>query len=129
MLQITKYLTRRTNIDKDPARHYYLYAKNHYKEGNIDLDLRKIQSHYCAVPIESLSIRDVNIILQRLACIHIQNEGDFNRFMDYWRDYINCSSFEISVAKACLMMLCLTRVKEIPFPLGEADPSILPLSK
>jgi hypothetical protein len=115
-------------MDKNPARHYYLYAKGYYKEeGSFEMDLRKIQSHYCSVPTESLSMQDVNIILQQLAYSHIKYEHEFFEFMDRIRRNMHYPTFELAVAQACLIVLALTKVTDIPFDLGKADSTILPL--
>lgn len=114
--------------EKNPERHYYLYAKGHYKVALFENDLKKIQSHYCAVDAEDLTMKDVNRILQNLAWGHIKAGHKFNKFMDYLRLQHPDESFEKMVARARLTILSLTKVKEISFPLDKADPNVLPLA-
>jgi len=44
-------------------RHFYLYAKGHYKKNDVMADLKKIASNYTAIDVEFISSNDIIRIL------------------------------------------------------------------
>lgn len=137
------------NKKLNPYRHFYLYAKNHYrKSDDIVEDLKKIQKDYCGC---TSHIRDIILILHSEVYKHIKFEGHFLDFLNdihpenVWRvgyDYgvkdektgiikrdIVLYDFHLAVIYKFLSILMLSETSNIEGSLGEADPKILPLSE
>lgn len=112
----------------NPDRHFYLYAKDHYKTENLETDLIKIQAHKCAVNVKSLSISHANISLLKLVHPHLKHASQFLSFIDSVVRLGGEGGLQLAIAQICLAELAITKVKDIDFPLGEADPTILPIS-
>lgn len=134
-------------------RHFYLYAKHHYKRTDIVSDLSVIYKLVYLWPEEEkVPIDNLIGVIKRLAYPHIKNSDYiFNSLIEdimpenSWRvGYENKQNrilFNSDVVKEFpeydvkmallhkfMSILANTLVKDIPFELGEADDSILPLS-
>jgi len=123
-------------------RHIYLYAKNQYQRIDTFNDLRKIHGYYGYSWVE-VELQTVMKNLLNLALPYIPSHMMVEFMMDIspeqcWKVNARCKEryhekyhdqytyYEAVICK-CLSILQLTDLKDIPFPLGEADPKILPL--
>jgi len=118
-------------------RHWYLYAKYHYKETNIVEDLKKIQSDYCGIEPEHIRIGDLCSVAQHLAWKYIKtNDHLFDQFMEqidpdrdkWFTGKSDPAPHHERVLNACMFVLRYLNVDKIEGELGEADPKILPFS-
>jgi hypothetical protein len=118
-------------------RHFYLYAKGHYKEDNIITDIAKLQADYCGLidykPAELFAYGVFHLI--EIVIPHMKKEVHaktiFNNLLDdnLWRIGAKVEdSMHIKYAKASLSLLAFLKVSEIDGELGEPNPKILPLS-
>jgi len=122
-------------------RHFYLYAKNHYKKTDTLEDLKKILGVWCGVDPEHITKTDIVRKLLSIAHPHLKSESKFLDFIKYLEpDYLwafpmyikeagSEYDFQRAVIHGCLSILALTRVDEIDGSLGEADSNILPFSR
>jgi len=125
-------------------RHYYLYAKHHYKTSDFITDLKIITGKRCGISPDDIGMNDVLSILLSLIYPYVMkfSEYSFKLFIcdinpaKFWMWDIgkNKTSYTgeecmLALAHKCCSILALTEVVKIPFELGEADPSILPLSE
>lgn len=118
-------------------RHFYLYAKNHYKRTDTISDLKHILAHECALDERYVDIRDIFELLLRLVSHHIQGEFQFAdlvmRLMGNLRIPILCPQNDTERLNYLLSFLANTKVVkengEIIMELGKADPKVLPLNK
>jgi hypothetical protein len=123
-------------------RHYYLYAKNHYKASDFITDLKIITGIRCGMDSKDENLNDVASILLSIVYPYAQkfSEYAFKEFiadinpakMWMWdnlkrKDYYSGVDFMESVCHKCISILALTKVADIPFELGEADSKVLPL--
>ena len=123
-------------------RHFYLYAKNHYKKTDTLMDLKAIQGMWAGMDPECLMKRDVVHLLLGIARPHIiKSEMAFRDFVKYldpnylWsfpafvkengEDY----DYQMALIHCCLSFLALARVDEIEGDLGEPDRQILEISE
>jgi len=121
-------------------RHFYLYAKHHYKASDdVMADLKVIYDDF--VGHDCGEERDIMHWLLKLGYLHIKSERDFSEFMNDIHPMnafrVGCSSpgfmqpsedpYWTRVARAILSRLFNTTVNEIDFDLGEPDESLLPL--
>jgi hypothetical protein len=134
----------------DFDRHFYLYAKGHYKVStfamvdgkqrvsDIMTDLKTITAKRCGIPLECLNTSDVLEVLIIVCYPHISkfNEYTFREFLldlspeNTWK--VGGTVDEHIYVKMCRKLksiLALTRVVDIPFELGEPDPDVLPLKE
>lgn len=128
-------------------RHFYLYAKYHYKMTDMLADLSIIYNRvYGFDKDDAVPVVYLVDILQKLAYVHM-NEYNFHTFVEdilpenTWKHgYITEQSkmcngtyqnydVKIAIISKLLSILRLSTVSEIPFELGVADDSILPLRK
>jgi len=119
-------------IKLNPYRHFYLYAKLHYKRTNVITDLKAIVADYCGFYKEDASTNDVIRMLLKITSHHINNSDKFLRFMDELVSRINFP-FKIYdspieyIIDECLSILQGIKVIDIQGELGTADKNILPL--
>jgi len=126
----------------DSNRHFYLYAKGHYKETDTIKDLSIILGEYCFQDLEYIRVSDILDKLLRLAYREfIKNSNEF-KFMEFMKDILPQNNWKFMNDKAqnleetmihkCLSVLRFAIVtdkdKNVILNLGEADSSILPLS-
>ena len=131
-------------------RHFYLYAKYHYQSTDKIKDLSVIYNKvYGFNKRDKVPITYLISILTKLASVHM-NEYTFNSFTEdilpenTWKHgYMTTKSnllykpteklppYDVkkAIISKLLSILRLATVKEIPFELGVADESILPLKK
>ncbi len=139
-------------------RHYYLYAKNHYKRSeSIIKDLQKIQADYCECESEDVRPNDIILVLCNEVKKHIKYESQFLDFIEalhpertwkvgyihkdsnYFKKVINPHikfpkqynkpyDYNVAVISKFLSILCLTEVSNIDGKLGEPTTEILPLN-
>jgi len=123
-------------------RHYYLYAKGHYKTTEFVRDLKIITGSRCGIDPKFETLRDICSILLSLVMPQVvKSEHHFKEFMQdinpakrwMWgerkKDAYTGEECMGAVVHKCLSVLALTEVKDIPFELGKADPKVLPLIK
>lgn len=123
-------------------RHFYLYAKGHYKTTETLTDLKVIQGHWAGIDPEHLTKRDVAHMLLEIARPHIiKNELSFRDFVKYldpaylWsfpafvKEVGENYDYQGAIIHCCLSFLQGARVDEIDGELGEPDPQILPISE
>lgn len=118
-------------METNPERHFYLYAKDHYKKGDMEKDLLKILGYYCNADPERLTIFDVNRKLLELAHKHIEYEHHFFQFMKWLINGTTDSKGNIhyGITESCLSVLSLTKITDVQFKFGEPDPEVLPLKE
>lgn len=136
-------------------RHFYLYAKGHYKKTNIFDDLVTIYSKVYGMDLtnetEKVKLTYVSGILVNLVKHHmfkydnaffefiaeISPENSYrvgyyhklNKFLLQKNENVEEYDFDKAVIHKCRSILSLTKVTDIPFELGEPDENILPLDK
>ena len=119
-------------------RHFFLYAKGWYKQGNVMRDMKNLQSEYCGIPASKLTDRNVLQILLPLAWETIKTEAHFIDFMDHIVGYAPVylarkrisRPMAVTVIEACLSRLSLLKVKDgskVIYNLGKPDPKVMPL--
>ncbi len=113
----------------NPDRHYYLYAKHHYKDGGIINDLKKITANRCGLCEKYVTVEDIIIVLSIITDNHINKLSSFIHRLNDKRRFYDKDTTEISIIKTMLSILAYQEVKNIPIELGEADENILPLSQ
>ena len=118
------YLEDRRN---NPNRHFYLYAKNHYQQGDYLEDLRTIMASYANIQREFVRDGDIIEKLLRLVYLHIGSQQQFVKFVSSFFD-VQSNSLVHQVVKASLVVLMFTEVKDIYYELGEPDPAVLPVT-
>jgi hypothetical protein len=131
------------DLTKDFDRHFYLYAKYHYRRSfNRMADLRVMWAKRCALPIDI--VEDEFIVEHLLSMVykHLDTERKFLELFKYaspdqcWKVGYHTTkllyNYTEALAHACLSILGDTRVLSddgiILMQLGEADPDVLPLS-
>lgn len=123
-------------------RHYYLYAKGHYEKDLYVLnDLCKIHAVWCGIDPVHVDATLVAERLVKLAFSHMQknDHSGYNSIWEFlcdlhpanrWKFGANELDFYwAAVIKKCLSIIRWVKVSDIPFDLGEPDPSLLPLAK
>lgn len=123
-------------------RHFYLYAKGHYKTTETLTDLKVIQGHWSGVDPKYLMKRDVAHLMITIAYPHAtKTEFAFREFMKYldpnymWafpasvKEVRENYDYMTAVIHSCISVLQLTTVDEIDSDLGDPDPQILPISE
>lgn len=116
-------------------RHIFLYAKRHYKQEDQTEDLKIILGHRSNIDPEYISLADIISILIKLVWDYINSESQFIEFVldvhlnNLWKFDHEYSEYDFDRAliNKCLSVLSFQKIKDIPFDLGEPDPSILPL--
>ena len=111
----------------NPNRHFYLYAKNHYQQGDYLEDLRTIMASYANIQREYVRDGDIIEKLLRLVYLHIGSQQQFVKFVSSFFE-IPAVSMVRAVVKASLIVLMFAEVKDIYYELGEPDPAILPVT-
>lgn len=133
-------------------RHFYLYAKGHYKKTNIIDDLVTIYSKIYGGDLidETEKLKYISGILVNLVKHHmfkydntffefiaeISPENSYrtgyyhklNKFLLEKNENLEEYNFDKAVIYKCNSILLLTKVIDIPFELGEPDENILPLN-
>lgn len=123
-------------------RHFYLYAKGHYKKTNTLMDLKAIQGEWGLMDPECLMKRDVVHLLLDIARPHIiKSDMSFRDFVKHvdpaylWsfpmfvKEVGENYDYQMALIHTCLSFLALARVDEIEGELGEPDERILPFSE
>ena len=115
-------------------RHFYLYAKGHYKKTNILEDLKTIQGEWAMVDTKFISIDDVMGHLLIMTYTHIKDEYDFASFIEgatpenvKFVGGDNSECFQMAIIRKCLSIMKLSSIDKIPYDIGKACVSILPL--
>jgi hypothetical protein len=134
----------------DNRRHLYLYAKHWYKRGDVISDLKKIVGSICETDAKVVDLQDILYWLEKEAYYHLGNEETgLRNFMAFLTNIhpLNCwiigyrhkdepfvinhpdnpYDLNIAIIHKCLSILSLTKVVDIPFELGNPDPSVLPM--
>lgn len=118
----------------NPFRHFFLYAKGHYKTGVVIEDLGKICTAYLEHDLHNEDDR-IRILtratktikkefsIEDVLCEVLNCSREYNVPFDFHRHDVSAKD---SVINATLMMLRHLTVDEIEGSLGEADFSILP---
>jgi hypothetical protein len=121
-------------------RHFYLYAKNHYKTGDIIEDHKIILGKYCAIEPKHIRELDIIRILSVAAFRHIK-EREFYEFIEeidpnHWWYKMKPDmkyNFYEKVITRLSVIIGATRVfdknGDMIMNLGEADYTILPKPK
>lgn len=116
-------------------RHFYLYAKYHYHQGNLLEDLKRLLANYCGINVEQLSTKDVIEKLISLIYPHL-NEYKFRELIllvvlgdPYQLKGTPDTDTLYSFIHKSLSVLRFVETKDIPFDLGEPDCNVLPLAK
>jgi hypothetical protein len=115
-------------------RHFYLYAKGHYKflnDDNLVEHLRLIQSDYAGIEAKHIHPTQVAELLLHTTYQHLTTEYMFMEFMERiaqyrmgpWMGYSEKSITDLTI-RACLNTLAFTEVKDIPGDLGESNLAI-----
>ena len=120
-------------------RHFYLYAKGHYKIKKNDT-MRVLQilvAERCGLDIEYVDIKNITNILFGLAVVYLKDARTIGEFVydllpSNWWKYgpraVTTTVTENSMIEAlcfkCLSVLRLQTVADIPFELGSADAGI-----
>ena len=107
------------------VRHFILYAKHHYEETETISDLKTIMGERCGMEAKYIRIGDINHLLLRTVYPLIATRGNPELAFMEFAAHVE----EDSITNACLAFLKLTEVRHFDFDLGEADPTILPLTK
>jgi len=69
-------------------RHFFLYAKNHYENGELIEDLKKIVAHRCGLSYENTVTKDIIQILTRIAVeVMILTDADFRDITKLTNDF------------------------------------------
>ena len=123
-------------------RHFYLYAKGHYKTTLTLMDLKAIQGEWSGVDPECLMKRDVAHLLIEIAYPHIAKSAySFREFLKHvdpaylWafpafvKEVGDNYDYQGAIIHSCLSALMATTVDEIDGDLGDPDPQILPISE
>ena len=120
----------------DNLRHFYLYAKGHYKRSeHIFDDLKKILERYSSVNEKYISKEDVLGVLNDIAFGYINKKWEL---LDFVQDinpvnivgiYKKEQSFFDRTAIAYLNRLWWLNVKDIEGDLGKPDPTLLDLKE
>jgi len=67
-------------------RHFYLYAKGHYKRGRTHaeelMNLKVLAAEYCGMLPEHVTDQDVRRILSRLTFQHIRGDHSFSELLE-----------------------------------------------
>ena len=112
-------------------RHYYLYAKHHYRRsGDIIADLKRIHSEWCGLKAEDIDEWDIINVMTTEIYKHM-NEYQFGKLISgleplHWDGRRDDRPFALRLLEKYLTILALTEVKKIEGALGKPDPSILP---
>ena len=123
-----------------PKRHFYLYAKGHYKRSEDLLDdLKHIAAAYCGMSVEQYRDSDLIILLGKEVFQYIKNE---NVFIDMLKElhpdslrsnfFMEGEPYIIRLMAQFLKFLVFAKIRDgdhVIINLGEADPEILPLSE
>jgi len=121
----------------DARRHFYLYAKNHYKRTSVLADLRQIGIFNTGLEPRQLADGDIRYIMVGLAERHLRSGEfklrDFVAMLedDHFLSGEACENITHRVINACHCVLQMAKVGDSEAPLcniGEADPAVLPLS-
>jgi len=116
-------------------RHFYLYAKSHYKQNDIVEDLKKIAGNYTGSSPESEKVSDIMTILTDAMNDLFKNDPNaFRKFSDvYLRNTVELRGFNCEIRSShlayihtCMNIMGHTKVCDIEGDLGEDDYSILP---
>jgi hypothetical protein len=116
-------------------RHFYLYAKCHYKQTDIVEDLKKIAGNYTGSSPESERVSDIMSILDDAMNDLFKNVPDsFKKFSQvFLRNTVeqrgfNCEirSSHLAYIHTCMNIMGDAKVSEINGELGEDDYNILP---
>jgi len=126
----------------NPHRHFYLYAKHHYKRTDMLKDLQAIAENYSGVP--GLSLREIfeglllGLVYKAITCKGNNQEHFFEDFIKrlHPRGISNQERFsgeaydyDRVAVRQSLGVLSIVACKDIEGDLGLPDPSILPLSE
>ncbi len=123
---------------KNADSHVYLYAKGHYKEGDLVEDMKKVFGKRNAIESEYITAADITHMLLKIVSPCMKTPYHFKEFvldlhpLNYWRLSRGIYSFEQAVIRKCLSILRMTQVKEgdeVLIELDDPDPGILPLTK
>jgi hypothetical protein len=118
-------------------RHIFLYAKGWYEKNDIIKDMKVIMGMRCGIDPIHISKENIITILTRIIWDYIRHLHQFEDFVfdlhpgNAWKfgDPRKEKDFNERLIRKCLSILSLQKVVNIPFELGEADPTILPLSE
>ncbi len=115
-------------------RHFFLYAKGHYKQGDFIEDLGKLCTDYMGHDLHKPNDR-IRILINTLDTLKksISASALFNRVVDNGYEYnipfdfgMKPVSLEKAIIKSVLDILAHSKVDEIEGELGDPDFSILP---
>jgi len=126
------------NERKNWDSHIWLYAKYHYKRGNVIEDLNKILADRSGIKAEHIDIKSIFIVLCEIVYPYL-SEYNFVTFLEdsfrKWVDYETTTTLE-KVFERLLWILHDVKVKEyvndkwvILIELDEPDYNILPKYK
>lgn len=109
--------------------HLYLYAKGYYLERDLLDDLKTIVAEYAHIKKQFVSLEDVRSLLTAAAMSEMQRGNFEYLFPKFIKEILGYSedTLYIQVFRALLNILTLSLVKGID--LGQANPSLLPLTK
>ena len=124
-------------------RHIFLYAKGHYQISDQTEDMKKIIGERAGIEPNYIGSNDILQVLINIAWNYINTHGQFIDFINdlnpinAWKHgYLATASKEQSISdfnrtliSKCLSVLRFQKVTDIPFELGKADPTILPLNQ
>lgn len=113
-------------MEQNFDRHFFLYAKGHYIRINATVDLKKLVALRCGLDEKHVSDIDVISILSLVQCNKVSLDKFLTKLIDIERYYPEYTYHE-KLIHALLYFLQFADVKDIPFKLGEADSTILPL--
>ena len=117
----------------NPDRHFYLYAKGHYKETDVVEDLKAVVSERSNIDAKYVRVYEIASTLLSLTRKHISEVG-FERFMldlapeNRWK--IGAEEYDdywTALFKNCLSVLRFVVPERMN--LGEPDPDVLPLKR
>lgn len=122
----------------NPYRHYFLYAKNHYKRDNVFEDLKKIQCDYVGCDLGAsitkadiirVTSRAIQPILMKRYADPVEKYQEF--LFEYGKVYVGHLQYEeCSLPDAMILanlgIMMSSTIDEIDGSLGKADLNLLP---
>ena len=121
-------------------RHYYLYAKGHYRYDDRIEDLKKIQAEYTMSNPSDITIGAILLVFQDILVDRFKNEP--NGLAKFYHHILEKSMRFIpseyrwepvllhnAIIDAVILIMLETTKDKIDGELGQPDPNILPLDR
>lgn len=135
--------SRLLNPLKRGTHHLYLYAKNHYQQGNALTDLQTILGKRAGIEPKHIRSNDILVILlDEVADVFQRQPSNPTRLSDFVLrlrtdvlhrpPYSTTQDLDLIFIQNCLSILSIVKVREgkrILARIGTADPTILPLQQ